>query len=103
MTDGAIADFDVNGGMGRMMIRLVGNGRGALLTWNDVQDVDVAVTVQTDKVATGSGQYLYVVARRIGAGNEYQMRVRITSDSKVRLQAVRCRYDRNADRHGSMR
>ncbi len=89
VTDGAIADFDVNGGMGRLMIPAVGNGRGALLTWNEVQDVNIAVTLQTDKVPTGSGQYAFLVARRVGAGNEYQMRVRITSDNKVRLQAIR--------------
>ena len=89
VTDGTIGDFDVYGDMGRMLIPVAGNSRGSLLTWNDALDVNVSVVAQTDKVATGSGQYLFLVARRIGAGNEYQMRIRITPDNKVRLQAIR--------------
>jgi CSLREA domain-containing protein len=89
VTDGVIGDFDVAGGAGQMLVPAVGNMRGALLTWNNTQDANMSVVLRTDKVATGSGQYAYMVARRIGAGNEYRMRVRITPDGKVRLQAVR--------------
>ena len=38
-----------------------------------------------DAAPTGAGTYVYVTGRRVGAGNEYRVRVRVLPDGRVAL------------------
>ena len=49
----------------------------------------MTVTVRTDKVATGSGQYIYVVSRHQPSGAEYRSQIRLPAGGAVQVQASR--------------
>jgi hypothetical protein len=85
---GPSADYDVTGGVGRMRLPAAGAGRAGLLSVS-AQNADLSARVATDKVATGSGQYLYLVARRVNSSTEYRAKLRFAPDGTVRLQATR--------------
>ena len=53
------------------------------------RDVDVTVTVRTDKVATGSGQYIYAASRRQASGAEYRSMLKLAPSGAVEVLAVR--------------
>ena len=86
---GPSSDFSVSGTTGRMTVPSIGTSRGALLKSVSAQDVDLTVRVQTDKVAAGSSLYTFLVARYIGAGNEYFGTLYLEPGGSVKLRAAR--------------
>jgi hypothetical protein len=51
-------------------------------------DSDVGLTLSSDKIATGSGLYVSVVARSVGT-NEYRAVLRMRSDGRMGLSLTR--------------
>ena len=86
---GTAADFGVADGSGRMVVATAGASRGAILTDVSVRDVDVRVRLATDRPVTGSGQFAYIVLRRVNADEEYRAKVRLASDGGIHLQVTR--------------
>jgi hypothetical protein len=64
-------------------------------TWRELQlaelaaDFDVRFDVDSDKVATGRGQTVVVVARRTGRDTEYRLRLRFAPDGGVLVAVVK--------------
>jgi hypothetical protein len=85
--NGTTADFSVNGDAGALALPTSNSQRAAILSGVSVQDAEITFRVQTNKVALGSDQYAYFVARRLSNGTEYRGRLRFSPNGKVRLQA----------------
>jgi CSLREA domain-containing protein len=83
---GTVGDFDVNGSAGTMAMA-AGANRAAILAGASATDVDLSFRVSTDKVATGTHQYVYGLARRINATTEYRAKVRFGTNGGVYLHA----------------
>lgn len=86
-------DFDVNGSAGTINMSATAVFRSAYLSAVSAQDVDLRVRVAADKVAAGSFQYVYVVARRVSAGVQYLGRLHFDPSGAVLLQAARSTND----------
>ncbi len=87
---GSASNYTADGSAGSILIDTAGSAsRNAVLNGVAVQDADIRVRLKTDKAATGSGPYWYVVARRVATGTEYRGRVRVNSTGKVMVQATR--------------
>jgi CSLREA domain-containing protein len=84
---GSAADFDVGGSVGTIQLAAPGANRAAVLGSVNVQDVNFAFRAATDKVASGSGQYLYGLARWVANGTEYRAKIRIAPTGAIYLQA----------------
>ncbi len=58
-------------------------------TWGELQladsgqDVDLKLNVETDRVSTGRGQTVVLIARRVERGTEYRVRLRFLADGGV--------------------
>ena len=52
-------------------------------------NLDVVFNVRTNKIPTGHGESVALVARRTSAGNEYRIRVRFTANRSVRVTVTR--------------
>ncbi len=83
---GSLGDYDVNGSVGTMALA-AGSNRSAILAGVSAADVDLSFRVATDKVATGTHQYVYGLARRINASTEYRAKVRFGTNGGVYLHA----------------
>lgn len=92
---GERTNFQVDGAAGDMLVPEKGVGRSAYLMRATAQDVDLRVRVQSNKVATGSGQYVCLIARRITGGTQYQGVIRFDPAGNVHL-----RVDRVVDGQG---
>ena len=84
---GLAANFDVNGAAGTIVLPTASSTRTASLPVS-ARDVDVTVTVRTDKVATGSGQYIYVVSRRQPSGAEYRTMLKLAANGTVDVRPL---------------
>jgi hypothetical protein len=84
---GTAANYDVTGSVGTIQLGSPGTNRSAALAGVSVRDVDVSFRVATDKATTGGAQYVYAVARRIDASNEYRAQVRFAPGGGVFLLA----------------
>jgi hypothetical protein len=84
---GNTADFDVNGSAGTMRLGAPNVLRSANLMGVSIQDLEASFRFQTDKVAQGGGQMVYLLARRAANGNDYFLRVRMPPDGTLRIQA----------------
>ncbi len=80
---GTGADFDVAAGTGTISLAGPNANRAASLTSVSAQDLDLSFRFATNKLATGSGQYIYGVARRVSATASYRIKVRLTSGGAV--------------------
>ena len=87
---GSAANFTVTGGTGQMTLPAAGATRAQYLAGLAQRDVDIRFRVAADKLAQGgNGQFVYAVARRIGAGNEYSAKLRIASDGRLYVNVSR--------------
>ncbi len=80
---GTAADFDVTGTVGTMVLGTAGTSRTAALAAVSGQNIDLSFRVTTDKVPTGSNQFIYGVARRVSATTSYRIVVRIATNGQV--------------------
>ena len=87
LSGGSSPDYTVTNGIGKMNFNAGGTSRTATLSSVSALDVSSAKFL-TDKSATGSGQYSYLLARRVTATTEYQGRMRFSSTGGVYLQAL---------------
>lgn len=80
---GTAADFDVPGSSGTMVVR-PGATRAASLPDAVARDVSLSGRFRTDRMATGSGTFGYVVARQSSdARNEYRAKLQLLPDGRV--------------------
>jgi CSLREA domain-containing protein len=85
---GSPGDYDVEGGVGLMLLPRPGTTRIASLASIEATDLDLAFRVHTDDAITGN-VYAYAVARRLGARNAYRLKLRIAANGKAYIQATR--------------
>ncbi len=79
---GAASDFNVNGSQGTIQVATAGATRGAYLG-TSAGNVDLTFKVSTNKVAAGSHEYVYAVARRQSNLVEYAAKVRLATTGGV--------------------
>ena len=84
---GNAADFDVDGSSGKIRIPRAGLGQQALLPQVAPLDSDVSALIKTDKSASGSGQWAYLITRRVTPGTEYRAKVHFAPSGAVYVQA----------------
>ena len=77
------AQFAVNDAVGTIALSATAARGAALMTAGSVQDVDIAVKVQPDKLVPAGEQGVYIVARSNGGGNEYRGYLRIARGGAV--------------------
>ena len=73
--------------MGTITLTAPGANRAAVLASVSAQDVDLSFRVATNKLAAGSNQYLYGIARRVSATNAYRVKLRIATNGQVFVHA----------------
>ncbi|MGY1809658.1 LamG-like jellyroll fold domain-containing protein [Blastococcus sp. SYSU D00669] len=66
-----------------------GNNTGAFLAGVPSTATDVRTSFTLSATPTGAGTYVYVTGRRVGTGNEYRARLRITPTGQVYLALSR--------------
>lgn len=85
---GKASDFSVGGSFGTIKTPTAGSTHMAYLPDVSTRNVDVTFRMRTDKVATGGGQSVQWVARRIDGGTRYQGQIRFSSSGDVALRAA---------------
>ncbi len=88
IVSGTAADWTVNGARGQVRVPS-GSARLATMPWITTKDVQVSACVGSDRVATGGGQTVALVARRQSTGQQLEGRARIDSQGRVYLSAWR--------------
>ncbi|MGY1885444.1 PKD domain-containing protein [Blastococcus sp. SYSU DS0753] len=83
------ARLSVAGGAGELALPGAGNNTGAYLAGVSSSATDVTASFTLSSTPTGAGTYLYVSGRRVGAGQEYRVRVRVMADGRVALALSR--------------
>jgi hypothetical protein len=83
---GGTANFSVGGGLGVITHSASGSLRSALLNTPSAADVDISFSVAANKVAAGSHQFVYALARRNGS-NEYRVKLRLDTNGNVYVGA----------------
>jgi hypothetical protein len=84
---GPASDYSVSGGAGRMRVPTAGASRSATLTAVSVLDVDASAALALDKVPTGSGSIVSLVARKVGS-TEYRLRAYLRASSALQVLRV---------------
>jgi PKD repeat protein len=85
---GTAANFSVGAGVASIVLPAAGALRSALLAGVSAQDVDIKVRVSTDKLPTGGGYWVYLVARRNGT-NEYRPKIHVFANGSIAVNASR--------------
>lgn len=81
---GTAANFAVAPGAATMRLATPNDGaRNVNLSGVSAADVDVTTTVALDKLASGGGTTVYLVARRASATQQYRARVRVNASGVV--------------------
>jgi PKD repeat protein len=80
---GAPSGFSVVSGAGLMTVTRAGSGLAAYLGGVSSAGTDVAVTVWSDKVANGVGEFVSVLGRRTATGDDYRAKVKVALDGVV--------------------
>ncbi len=80
--------WSVGGGRGNVSLN-AGNGYTASLNGLSAASTDVRVNVGADKVATGGGQYVSVIGRRVAATTDYRAKVQLAANGTVSLWLAR--------------
>ena len=62
---------------------------GELELANSGRDLDLKLNVKSDKIATGRGQTVVLIARRVGRETEYRVRLRFVPDGGVAVAILR--------------
>ena len=81
---GSSSLFSVGAGVGQIRVPSAGSGPTVLLGSVSAADVDLLVDVGVDKVATGSGDTVVLMARRSGS-SDYRLKLRLLSGGVVHL------------------
>jgi PKD repeat protein len=81
---GASSAFSVASGAGLIRVPTAGGGPTALLGSVSAADVDLLVDLSVDKVATGGGETVVLMARRSGS-SDYRLKVRFLTGGVVHL------------------
>jgi hypothetical protein len=85
-TSGSSASyFAVSGGAGSIAMKAAGSGPGIALNAVSSSDVDLSLTMVTDKAATGGGTYLSVAPRRVAGAGQYRAKVHLLAGGSVRV------------------
>jgi hypothetical protein len=84
---GTASSYSVAGGVGRVVLATSGLTRALTLNGVSVADVDETVDLTLDKVPTGSGASVALVARKVGT-TEYRLKVHLRPTSRT-LQMMR--------------
>ncbi len=82
---GAATNFAVGGGVATLKMPTTGLGVTGYLNGVSSTGSDTVLTAASDKVVTGNGAYVWVVGRKLAAG-EYRGRVRLLSTGGVAVQ-----------------
>jgi PKD repeat protein len=75
----------VTPGVAELRLDAAGNNTGSYLDGVSRTDANVLTTFSLSAMPTGNGTYVYVTGRRVGAGQEYRVRVRLLADGRVAL------------------
>ena len=84
----ATSSFSVGNGAGHISAS-PGTDRTASLDGVQKTSTEVATKLSFDKPATGGGVYVAVVGRRVSAGNDYRVKLRVQAGGAVTAQLVR--------------
>jgi PKD repeat protein len=79
---GTLSRWSVSGGAGRVTSN-AGNSATASLPITGNTDTEMAGLVSADKAATGSGQYISLITRRVSSTVDYRGNIRIASNGTV--------------------
>jgi PKD repeat protein len=79
----------VTPGVAELRLDAAGNNTGSYLGGISVPDADVLTSFSLTAMPTGNGTYVYVTGRRVGANQEYRVRVRVMADGRVALALSR--------------
>ncbi|WP_233496088.1 PKD domain-containing protein [Geodermatophilus sp. TF02-6] len=79
----------VTPGVAELALPAAGNNTGAHLSGVSQTGTDVLTSFSLSSMPTGNGTYVYVTGRRVGAGEEYRVRVRVMADGRVGLALSR--------------
>jgi len=85
---GTASSFNVGNGVGIVVLPASGALRSSLLAGVSAGDVDIKVRVSTDRLPTGGGYWVYLVARRAG-NNEYRPKIHVLANGNVAVHAGR--------------
>ncbi|SDM64494.1 PKD repeat-containing protein [Geodermatophilus siccatus] len=83
------ARLSVRPGTGELALPAAGNNTGALLGGVSTTSADVRTSFALSSMPTGAGTYVYVTGRRVSAGTEYRVLVRVAADGRVSLTLSR--------------
>jgi hypothetical protein len=83
------SEYDVNGSRGLIVVPAPGQTRTAVLPSIEAGDVDLSFRIRSDSSIVGNGAFVYGLARRTGARNEYRIKVRIAGNGRVYVQPTR--------------
>jgi hypothetical protein len=86
---GTASNFDVNGSAGTMSVPTAGGVLIAKLPGVAALDLDFVFRVTTDKLATGSNESAFFLARSISNNTEYRAQVRISTGNIVYIRATK--------------
>jgi len=80
--------YTVGGGTGQMTLAKANYTRSALLNSVNARDVDLKVRFAVSKAPAGGSEYVYLVARSVGAGaSSYRPKVILSSNGAVSVHA----------------
>ncbi len=85
---GTPSAFAVNGSTGTVSLARAA-GQSARLLDTSTSDVDLHATLSFDRQANGGGQYAALIARHVSGGNEYRIRMHVTSSGNIALSFSR--------------
>ena len=85
---GQAARWSVSGEQGRVSLN-AGDGYTAALSSVSSTDNELRVTVTTDKVPTGGGQYISVIGRRVTTTADYRAKIRFAAGGAVAVWLTR--------------
>jgi PKD repeat protein len=78
----------VTPGVAEMTLPAAGSNTGSYVS-GGIGNANVLTTFSLTAMPTGNGTYVYVTGRRVSAGNEYRVRVRVLADGRVALALSR--------------
>ncbi|GAB3350740.1 PKD domain-containing protein [Modestobacter lapidis] len=79
----------VTSGVAELSLPRSGNNTGSYLADVSSTSADIRTSFSLSSMPTGAGTYVYVNGRRVGAGDEYKVRVRVLADGQVALALER--------------
>jgi PKD repeat protein len=81
--------LSVRPGTAELALPAAGNNTGAYLGAVSSTSADLRTSFALSSMPTGTGTYVYVTGRRVSAGNEYRVLVKVLADGRVSLTLSR--------------